>query len=203
MTSSDDRAPGSASPDEASPDAGTIEVRVRELCQLFDSMDPSPFHERDLDPNAEEYIVGSAKELPSGAVPALLVHLDGSLAPGEDDRVVGDAIREHFTRKAELSRRELRELLRRGWISLIIGLSFLATAILVGTGVARWMGPGPLADVLRESLLIGGWVAMWRPLEIFLYDWWGIRGRRRVHEKLARMRVRVVPTGARAAARRF
>ena len=31
------------------------------------------------------------------------------------------------------------------------------------------------AGVARESLLIGGWVAMWRPLEVFLYDWWPIR----------------------------
>ena len=33
------------------------------------------------------------------------------------------------------------------------------------------------ADVIRESLLIGGWVAMWRPLEVFLYDWWPISAR--------------------------
>jgi len=28
---------------------------------------------------------------------------------------------------------------------------------------------------VRESLLVGGAVAPWRPLEIFLYDWWPIR----------------------------
>jgi len=34
-----------------------IEVRIRELTQLFNSFDPSPFQERDLDSDAEEYIV--------------------------------------------------------------------------------------------------------------------------------------------------
>jgi hypothetical protein len=43
----------------------------------------------------------------------------------------------------------------------------------------------------RESLLIGGWVAMWRPLEIFLYDWWPIRPERRLYERLSAMPIRI------------
>ena len=50
----------------------------------------------------------------------------------------------------------------------------------------------PLADVLRESLLTGGWVAMWRPIEIFLYDWWPIRDERRLRERLSGMPIRIV-----------
>ncbi len=42
-----------------------IEVRVSELRRLFNSMDPSPFRNRDLDPSAEEFIVSSGKELPA------------------------------------------------------------------------------------------------------------------------------------------
>ena len=53
------------------------------------------------------------------------------------------------------------------------------------------------ASLLRESLLIGGWVAMWRPMEILLYDWWGLRNERRIHERLSRVSVQVVHTGAR------
>ena len=33
---------------------------------------------------------------------------------------------------------------------------------------------------------------MWRPLEIFLYDWWPILGEQRVRERLSRVEVRVV-----------
>jgi hypothetical protein len=36
------------------------------------------------------------------------------------------------------------------------------------------VGDGGLGWVVRESLVIGG-LAMWRPLEVFLYDWWPIR----------------------------
>jgi hypothetical protein len=33
---------------------------------------------------------------------------------------------------------------------------------------------------------------MWHPLEIFLYDWWPIRAKRRLYERLSRMPVRIV-----------
>jgi len=42
-----------------------IEVRVADLKQLFNAMDPSPFREKDLDPEAEEFIGGWARELPA------------------------------------------------------------------------------------------------------------------------------------------
>ena len=46
---------------------------------------------------------------------------------------------------------------------------------------------------MTEGLTILGWVAMWRPLQTYLYDWWPLRDERRNLERLARMRVSVVP----------
>jgi hypothetical protein len=65
----------------------SIEVRVAELRQLFNAIDPSPFHERDLDPKAEAFIVGWARELPRDAPLALRVHLDR--ACGREDEASG------------------------------------------------------------------------------------------------------------------
>jgi hypothetical protein len=39
-------------------------------------------------------------------------------------------------------------------------------------------------------MIIGGWVAMWRRLEIFLYDWWPIRSERKLFDRLSAMPVR-------------
>jgi hypothetical protein len=50
---------------------------------------------------------------------------------------------------------------------------------------------GAVGGIVRESLLIGGWVAVWRPLEVFLYDWWPVRARARLYDRLATMPVRV------------
>jgi hypothetical protein len=50
--------------DPLPPRCSVIEVHVSELKQLFNSIDPSPFRNKDLDPKAEEFIVGWAKDLP-------------------------------------------------------------------------------------------------------------------------------------------
>jgi hypothetical protein len=49
-----------------------IEINLNRFSQLFNSLDPSPFHERDLDRDAEDYIIGSAEEAPRQR-PLLLV----------------------------------------------------------------------------------------------------------------------------------
>jgi hypothetical protein len=182
--------------DPAASGSGVIDVYVRDLSQLFHSMDPAPFHEKELDPAAEAFIVSSARELPADARLALFIYLDQT-APSEDEsRTVAQAIHLHFARRAESSRRELRQLLRRGRTSLAIGLSFLAASVAAGDMVARLMDVRPLAQVLRESLVIGGWVAMWRPMEVFLYDWWPIRNERRLLERLSGMPIRIVGANA-------
>jgi hypothetical protein len=171
---------------------GVIEVRIPELDRLFDAMDPSPFRSKDLHPSAEEYIVDSARELPANIPLTLLLHVGVPGASPDEERVVGEAVQAHFLRQAELARIQLRTLLRRGCISLVIGLSFMVAALIGSTFVVNFVGEGTMATVFRESLMIGGWVAMWRPLETFLYDWWPLLGERRFHQRLGRMPVRIV-----------
>ena len=169
-----------------------IEVRVAELRRLFNAIDPSPFRERDLDPSAEEFIVDWSRDLPADAPLALLVHLER--APGQSDEaiVLRDAIHGFFRERAASTRRKLRALFRRGRISLAIGLTCLALSIGFGDALAVYVPGRRWTEMVRESLLIGGWVAMWRPLEIFLYDWWPIRAEARLGDRLSEMPVRIV-----------
>ena len=165
-----------------------IQVRLRELRQLFNEMDPSPFHERDLAPEAEEFIVEWAKEAPRDAPLGLTVHLDHPSGDPNEADVLRDAVGRYFRRRATATRRRLRDLLGRGRVSLGIGLVFLALAVVLANAVGDLVG-GDLGTLLRESVIIGGWVAMWRPLEVFLYDWWPIRAQARQFERLAAMPV--------------
>lgn len=178
---------------EQNPRHGEIHLHVRELSQLFDSLDPSPFHEQDLDRNAEEYIVDSMRELRSKSVRAVAIHLDHPSGLADEDARVGKAVRQHFERRSRVLREELRQLIWRGWISLTIGLSFLVAFFFIAQVVVNILGESQWAKLVRESLVIGGWVAMWRPLEIFLYDWWPIVGKRRLYERLSRIEVHVLP----------
>lgn len=174
------------------PDYAVMEVRVADLRQLFNRMDPSPFRERDLDPSAEEFIIGWAQTVPAGKPLALVVHLERSAESADEPAVIRDAIRDFFRHESDRATRRLRQLFQRGRISLGIAMLFLFALFGIGDVVASVLTGSRFVDVLREGLIIGGWVAMWRPLEIFLYDWWPIRGQIRLYDRLASMPVRIV-----------
>ena len=184
--------------DPIPPRCAAIEVHVGELKQLFNSIDPSPFRNKDLDPRAEEFIVGWAKDLPRDVPLALVVDLDRPAGLPDEAAVLRDAIHEFFKQRAEAYRRNLRELFRRGRTSLLIGLTVLAGAVALGDFLGTLMKTSRIGDILRESLTIGGWVSMWRPLEVFLYDWWPIRNEARLSDRLAAMPVRIKYMNARS-----
>jgi len=169
-----------------------ISLRLRDINQLFNSMDPSPFIEKDLDDKAEEFIVGWANEFPPDAQLKLRVHLELWPSQGDPRQLIGQAIHNHFVHRAQVTQREFKALMKQGRTSLLIGLSCLAACLLVIQVLLKGK-VGTWAGTLGESLLIAGWVAMWRPMQIFLYDWWPLRRRGRVHEKLSHMPVEVIP----------
>lgn len=162
-----------------------------ELKQLFNAIDPAPFRDRDLDPKAEEFIVGWAKDLPRDATLALLIDLDRQAGLPDEAAVLREAIHEFFRQRALTYRQRLRELFRVGRTSLAIGLVALAAAIALGDFLAGLMKGSRIGEIIRESLTIGGWVSMWRPLEVFLYDWWPIRNEAILSDRLAAMPVRI------------
>jgi hypothetical protein len=168
-----------------------IELQLRELAQLFNSMDPSPFLDKDLDADAEEFIVSWSHELPHNRDLELVIHLATPPKHGRASTDVEGAVRHYFASRADIKRREFRFLMRRGRTVLVVGLVFLATCLLIGQFMAQ-IGSGPIAGVARESLTIAGWVAMWRPIQIYLYDWWPVRDDVRNLDRLARMKVRLL-----------
>jgi hypothetical protein len=185
-----------ANGDPIPPGCELIQVHVTELHKLFNEIDPSPFYEKDLDAKAEEFIVGWARDLPRNVPLALLVHVDRAEDLAAEGAILRQAVREYFDQRSLEVSRQLRQLFRVGRTSLLIGLACLAFFIGVGDFLADLFRDRPLGGMFRESLLIGGWVAMWRPLEIFLYDWWPIRAESRLFDRLAAMPVRIATAPA-------
>ncbi|MFN6951706.1 MAG: hypothetical protein ACK4NE_03820 [Albidovulum sp.] len=165
--------------------SGPIEIRVTRIEQLFESLDPAPFHERDLDRAASDYIAGWARDLSEGADFRILIHLPQAEALRPEAALIADAVSRHFGYLALTEQRALRELFQVGRYYLAIGLVILGVCLFGSQLVRTHLGEGPLAGVLRESLIILGWVANWKPLETVLYDWWPIRRRLTLLRRLA------------------
>lgn len=171
-------------------DPHLIEMNLRDMHQLFNSMDPAPFNDKDLDHDAEEFIVSWVEEFPPDDPVTLRIYLEQW--PAENpDQLIPQAVHNYFAYRAKLNQLEFRHLMRQGRTSMGIGLVFLAVCFLA----VKFLQPheaSTWAGFLRESFLIAGWVAMWRPMQICLYDWWPIRRRGRTYIKLSNMPVEVI-----------
>jgi hypothetical protein len=177
--------------DEIPADACVIQLRVRELGQLFNSIDPSPFDDKDLDAEAESFIMTWARDFPPRAKLALKIEVDVSTPFTDPAEAVAIGVHTSFARRAETASRELKALLRRGRLSLVIGIVFLTACMLLADVLTPLFHSQRLQEVIREGFTVGGWVSMWRPMEIFLYNWWPIVRERRLFERLSRMPVQV------------
>lgn len=169
-----------------------IELRIAELSELFNSMDPTPFHHRILDSDAEEFLESWALGFPQDSHFKIIVHIEKM--PKEDpNALVTEAIHNYFEYKSERTQSNLRQLLLEGRVSLLIGLGFLGVCLLSADILAAGFTNNTFLRLLKESLLIGGWVAMWRPIQIFLYGWWPIVRRGRIYRNLGQAVIHVMP----------
>lgn len=172
---------------ESSPNPTTeaIELRIERIEQLFDNLDPFPFHERALDAGAEEYIVTWARALPRDHPLRVIIHLPTAEVNSQRQGEIASALKNFFDYRAGVSAGDLRELFRIGRLSLVIGMVVLTACLLIAETIPSGATAGTFARIVQQSILILGWVANWRPLEIFLYDWWPIRARRNLYLRLA------------------
>jgi hypothetical protein len=165
--------------------ANLIEIRVNEIAQLFHTLDPFPFREKDLAEEAEDFIVGWAREMPGNRPIRIVVHIPETELTGKASSDLAEAFNRYFADRAVVVQRDLNELFRVGRRSLAIGASILVACLLLAHLAAGYLVDTAFKRLGEESFLILGWVANWRPLEIFLYDWWPLAHRRDLYRRLS------------------
>ncbi len=175
-------------------DNGTtvIELVLRNVMQLFNSLDPSPFHEKELDPDAEEYIFNAVVDQPKTNPVKMAIYIpEKSFSNATRDSIIL-GIHNHFIYKSSVSDRELRRLFERGRIVLIIAVVSLFGSLL-GRQLLSMLEQSLLIRMAEEGLLIFAWVTLWEPVYIFIYGWWPIIQKRKIYDKIATMVIEVRP----------
>lgn len=173
-----------------------IEIRLHTVAQLFNSLDPAPFREKDIEPAAEDYIVGAANDFPTRTPLKLVFYLPPEQIGTSDANAIEEAIHHYFDYSFIAERRRLRASFREGRASLVIGLIFLIGCVAIRQ-LLLTLGSGTLEHILSEGFLIVGWVAMWRPIDTFVFGWWPIRHRCQIYKKLSAIPVSIRPIAIR------
>lgn len=170
---------------------GKIELRLDHVHQLFETKDPYPFRERDLAKDADEYICDQAKTFPHDAALQILVHLPSDSKPLDAVSHVAVSIPNYFKHRTKVAQVELSELFRLGRRRLLVGMGVLGLCLVMGQILPKIMPLNSVEHFIEEGLIIIGWVALWRPMEIFLCDWWPIGEQRKLYQRLSEASVQV------------
>ena len=165
--------------------APPIEIKLKKVNQLFNSFDPSPFLDKELDDDAVEYIVSYALEY-AKLKQKMIIYVPTSHKSKMSEVEIRRSIHNFFEYKRDLAEKRIKLKLKEGQLSLLVGISFLVICLIVGEYVGT-LAQNMWTYVITEGLLIGGWVAMWKPISDILYEWWPIYDEKKIYHKLSEM----------------
>jgi len=165
-----------------------INVPLDSVEQLLESCPPSPFRRRRIREEAEKFLLERVVALPREAPAKLFV----SLPQGEREKeqTVADAVHEHFNFRRIEAETELHRIRRFGWRSLVIAFLFLSVAMVIVQLMKRYLPEGNLVSLVTTGLTIFAWVALWRPCELLLYEWYPFKRNARLFRKLEESEIR-------------
>jgi len=150
----------------------------------------SVFHgKRMLSPDAEELIIEEATKVSSNDHIHLKIEL-GKDETGRTDEIT-TAIHQHFIYRRKKSERQVKKVFQLGWQSLLISIVFLGLLVSFTSLIVRLLPEGGLSITFREILIILGWVALWRPADLLLYEWRPFRREINLFRKLEQCKVEI------------
>jgi hypothetical protein len=164
----------------------SVGVHVARLGQLFNSLDPSPFWDRDLDRAAAEFVESEFRDRPHDR--AWVLNVTSTDLEGFSQRDVQRAVKRYYRRLADSQRQSTRVQYRVGQIGLLIGLGVFASCAIVREVLGSLF---TLPRVFDEGLIVLGWIALWLPIEHFVYEVIPHLSARRFYDRLSRLRVHV------------
>jgi hypothetical protein len=145
-----------------------IDVSIRSIEDLYDNFDrTATYFKRDLDPDFVEHLVNCAREI--GAYP-FQVRITLRQPETEERRErLCTSIKNFFEYLRQVEIQNLRQLLQRSLVLLILGLLFLLLSVRIGK---RFESAGPVWEqLLAEGITIVAWVSMWEAAVRVLLDW--------------------------------
>jgi len=143
-----------------------------------------------LHPDVEEFIIEESEKLQRNSDFHITIQITEEQSFNMKE--ISFIIHKHFKNKRDQSSYEIKKILRLGWRSLFIGFAFLIIMFLLTKTLMTFLPENPLMVTLRELFIILGWVALWRPAELLLYEWRPYKRNEKLFDRIAKCRVQVI-----------
>ena len=182
-------------PMTAAPDnAAHLELDLADIGQLVAVDAAWPLHAGCLRPAAETAIIEWARRQATDAHLAITIFLPESALGHPEAARLAAALSNHFGLMAKAQQHDTEEHLGDARQRLVLGLMIFFVCMTAVWWIASEWPERPATRVLRESIGILGWVALWKPLEMLLHDRRPLARRSKLLRRLAAANVRVCPS---------
>lgn len=168
-----------------------LELQLANGQQLFDARDPSPLRGRDLNEHVVKYIIESFQEIPKDKDVSLTIYFSEGLGIRFTEGQIKRAIQTFFEDEMKTQSLHLKQVLTHGFKSLIIGLSFLFFCVFTYYYFKN-LPETLFNNFFKETTHVLGWVSMWHPINIFLYEWWPIIEKKNLLKRISVTEVNIV-----------
>lgn len=158
--------------------------------ELFAAPEPNPLAGRFETESGMDRLVDVLT--PSAARAPLTLELQITHADSTTTAQIPSALAGYVDHRVAELRQEKRRIERRGLTELVFGLLFLGVCLaLSGAAASVPGGPAWLGLVIAEGLVIVGWIALWHPVDMLLFERWPLRREIILLQAIARAEVRV------------
>jgi hypothetical protein len=168
-------------------DITLIDIVVKNTKDIFQQFGHSPLGSNILNRDFEDYILTAAKSCPLEKKIGLAVYMPCSLG---EEKLIEPAIHKHFENRARQTSLHLKEQFKQWAVNMVIGVLFLVLCLIL-VEILEVFSYINIIKIIKESLLIIGWVALWEPVTFILFGWRIIKRDKLLYKKLARMPISI------------
>lgn len=173
----------------------TIELRLRTIESFFQAPAVDPFHGEFVDISGIDQLIDTMNARPGRRqrIGAMAIHLPASEITPDLAARLRTAINNYCNAQIRQAAQKKREIRVEGWKALRIGLIFWAICLGLSLLFEEMLFTRhAVGRFLGEGFIIAGWVGLWRPAELLLYEWWPYSREIRRYQEIKAMDVRIV-----------
>ncbi|HEX6849186.1 MAG TPA: hypothetical protein VF144_19510 [Chitinophagaceae bacterium] len=142
-----------------------------------------------LHPDVEEFMIEQAERLASNSDINIMIQVSEEQPFNVDE--ITSIIHQHFEGKIGQAKHQIKTTISLGLKSLVIAFLFLIITYLLIETLKSFLSENALLITLREFFIILGWVALWRPADLLLYEWRPHQRKAKLFARIARSKVQV------------
>jgi hypothetical protein len=168
-------------------EAADINVIVKDSKDIFEHFGFRSLEDKVMNAGLETYIINSIKSYPLKKKVNIIISFMQEIEQ-VDITSIEKIIHTHFMYKAEETDLNLKQQFRQWKINMSIGVLFLVLCLILVEILERFSSTN-IVKIIKESLLIIGWVALWEPITFILFGWRSVKRNKLYYEKLSHIAI--------------